>query len=265
MLAAALGVLGAMALVMTAAWVFQRAVGNAGWVDVFWTFGSGLSCAAVALLPLDAQALSSWRQSMIAGLQLLWALRLGSYVALRVRLGPEDARYAALRTAWGARFQSRMFWLLIVQAPATALLSLSVWLAAHVPSATLRPADAVGIALILICIAGEGLADAQMRRFKAQRNQPGAVCEIGLWRWSRHPNYFFETLAWVAYPVIAVRFSDAASWAALIAPLVMYALVRFLTGVPALEASLLRSKGEAYRRYQQRVSVLIPLPRRRGR
>jgi steroid 5-alpha reductase family enzyme len=262
--AAFFAVLLAMVLVMGTGWVFRRAMRDGGWSDVFWTYGTGIACAGVALMPPQHSRGPSWRQEVVAALAVLWALRLGTYVARRVRRGPEDSRYAALRQAWGRHFQGRMLGLLIVQAPATALLSLSVSLAAHAPGRP-RIADAAGIALVLSCIAGEALADRQMRRFKAQHADRRMVCESGLWHWSRHPNYFFEILIWVAYPIIAIRTADPMSWLALVAPLVMFCLVRFLTGVPPLEAALLRSKGDAYRRYQARVSALLPLPRRDAR
>ncbi len=259
MLGAFLLVLFGMGLVMSAAWFFQRRIVNAGWVDVFWTFGTGGACVAAALwASADANL---HRQLLVAALGASWALRLGLYVALRVAGGEEDARYARLRKDWGANFQSRMFALVIVQAPATALLTLSVFVAAH-HSGALGLRDGLGALVLVIAIAGEALADEQMRRFKKGAPK-GAVIDAGLWAWSRHPNYFFEWFGWLAYPMIGFDPSSGLSYFAWLAPLLMFVILRFGTGVPALEATMLASRGDAFRRYQARVSPFFPLPPKR--
>jgi steroid 5-alpha reductase family enzyme len=266
---ALLAVLVFMLLVMTAGWLYQRQVRNGGWADVFWTYGTGAACVAIALLPFDAHAAPIWRQELLAALMAIWALRLGGYVAARVRGGAEDVRYAQLRGAWGAAFQRRMFALLIVQAPATALLCVSVLLAARCPDPRPRIADAVGFCLMVAAMIGESVADRQMRAFRSKRSNSAdsahedRVCDSGLWGWSRHPNYFFEWLLWVALPVVAIQWSRPASVLSLAAPVVMFVLLRWVTGVPALEAAMLRTRGEAYRGYQSRVSAFLPLPPRR--
>jgi steroid 5-alpha reductase family enzyme len=262
-IALVLDVLVAMAAVMTASWAWQRAVDNAGWTDVFWTFGTGATCALAALAPIGGAPGPSWRQFMVAALVAIWASRLGRYIAGRVRGRPEDTRYAGLRTEWGRSFQGRMLGLSIIQAPASAVLSLSVLMAARNPAPELRPADMVGAAILVIAIVGESFADAQMKHFKASRHEQSAVCDTGLWSWSRHPNYFFEAFGWLAYPVIAVGTSRPWSWLSLLAPVTMFLLLCFGSGVPPLEAAMVRSKGEAYRRYQRRVSALLPLPPRK--
>lgn len=256
-------VLVAMAVVMTVGWSCQRAANNGGWTDVFWTYGTGATLATSALVPFGGNSAPTWRQTMVAAIVAVWALRLGTYVAARVARGPEDARYAALRRDWGGTFQRNMFGLLIVQAPATALLSISVLLAARNPEPGLRLADLAGAALLVVAILGETVADGQMKRFKAVSRGERVVCDVGLWGWSRHPNYVFEFLGWLAYPVIAVRLSEPLSWLSFVAPAVMFCVLRFGTGVPPLEAAMLRSKGDSYRRYQARVSPFLPLPPRK--
>lgn len=246
-----------MAAVMTVAWLTQRAVRNGGWVDVFWTFATGGACIAAALWPEPTANVN--RQFLVAGLSAVWALRLGGYIAHRVATSSEDTRYAGLRDEWGDRFQANMFWLVIVQAPAAAVLSLSVFAAAHGGAAEIGWRDMLGAAVLLIAIAGEGLADEQMRQFKRQGHH-GAIMDQGLWGWSRHPNYFFEWFGWLAYPVIAFDPADPWSWATWIAPAVMFAVLRFGTGVPALEKTMLQSRGDRFRDYQKRVSAFFPLP-----
>ncbi len=246
-----------MAAVMTAAWLVQRAVRNGGWVDVFWTFGTGAACVAAALWP--EPAMNSARQLLVAGLAAVWALRLGSYIAHRVATSTEDTRYASLREEWGAKFQANMFWLVIVQAPAAAILGLTVFAAAHGGGSDLGLRDVIGTLVLVIAIVGEGLADEQMRTFKSEGHH-GAIMDKGLWGWSRHPNYFFEWFGWLAYPVIGFDPSEPWSWATWIAPVVMFLILRFGTGVPALEKTMLQSRGDKFRDYQKRVSAFFPLP-----
>jgi len=248
-----------MAAVMACGWAYQRAVGNGGWTDVFWTFGTGATCTVACLVPLDAGAW--WRQGMVAALMAVWSLRLGLYIARRVATGREDVRYATLRSLWGAAFQTKMFGLLLVQAPVAALLGIAVLYAAHQPDPEFRAADVLGLLILAGAILGEGLADEQMRRFKTDAAH-GAVCDRGLWAWSRHPNYFFEILGWLAYPVIGFDPSNGWSLLAFLAPVLMFAVIRYATGVPPLEEAMVRSKGDAYRAYQARVSALLPWPPR---
>jgi steroid 5-alpha reductase family enzyme len=257
MLAPFLATLIGMAVVMLLAWLFQRIVRNGGWVDVFWTFGTGAACLTAALWPEPAA--NGNRQLLVAALAAVWALRLGIYIGHRVASEPEDTRYSGFRKEWGANFQRNMMILVLPQAPATAILSLSVFAAAHGGGPELGLRDLLGIAILVAAIIGEGLADEQMRRFRAQGIR-GAIMDKGLWGWSRHPNYFFEWLGWLAYPAIAFDPSQLWTWVTWIAPVVMFILLRFATGVPATEKSMLASRGDKFRDYQRRVSAFFPLP-----
>ncbi|HEY8002912.1 MAG TPA: DUF1295 domain-containing protein [Phenylobacterium sp.] len=255
----AFAVLILMSGVMLAAWAFGLTRRNGGWTDVFWTFGTGGALAGAALLPLGSVAPAP-RQWLVAGLVALWAIRLGAYIAGRVANHPEDPRYARFREQWGKAYPRNMLFVCLPQAAATALLALSVLAAARSPGPGLGPRDIAGVAVLLAAVAGEGFADAQMKRFKADPKNRGKVIDAGLWGWSRHPNYFFEWLGWLAYPVIALSPSQPLSWLSLVAPAVMFVLLTRVSGVPPLEEAQLRSKGEAYRRYQARVSAFFPFP-----
>jgi len=254
-----------MSGVMALAWLTVKATGNGGWTDVYWTFGTGAAAAACALVPVEGVH-SPARQALVAGLVLIWALRLGSYVALRVVRSPEDVRYAHLREQWRARFHSRLFGLVMVQAPATMLLCVAVRAAAARPAAELGLADLAGAMILAAAIIGEGAADRQMKRFKANPSNHGKVADSGLWAWSRHPNYFFQWLGWLAYPVMAIDPGGAypLGWLALVGPAFMYLVLVRLTGVPPLESAMLRTKGEAYRAYQARVPAFFPRPPNRS-
>jgi steroid 5-alpha reductase family enzyme len=257
-----LGVLAAMLAVMLAAWAYGLAVKNGGWTDVFWSFGAGGVLAAAALWPLEGEG-SFARQVLVALFMGAWGLRLGGYLALRVAGHPEDPRYAAFREGDPKSYPLRMLWVSLPQAPAAALLALSVVLAARRPEAALDLRDGLAALVFLAAFSGEALADSQMKRFRADPANKGKVIETGLWAWSRHPNYFFQWLGWCAYPVMALDPSRPITLLTLVAPLVMYGLLRYVSGVPPLEEAMLKSRGDAFRDYQRRVSVFIPLPPKR--
>jgi steroid 5-alpha reductase family enzyme len=248
---------------MLAGWAYQRARNNGGWTDVFWSFGMGLAGAACALFPLDGAPTP--RQWLVAALVGGWSLRIGLHIAVRVARSGEDARYRRLREDWGKAFQLRMALFLPGQAILSIPLVGAVMLAARRPGDSLGPADLAGVLILAVAVLGEGLADRQLDAFKADPAHQGQVCDVGLWSWSRHPNYFFEWLGWLAYPVIAIDLKGAypEGWLSLGAPLTMWLLLNFLSGVPPLEAHMLRSRGEAFRDYQRRTSAFFPLPPRR--
>jgi steroid 5-alpha reductase family enzyme len=244
-------------------WAFQAWRNNGGWTDVFWTFSMGLVGGLSALAPLRDGPPAA-RQTLVAVLIVLWSLRLGLHIRDRVVSTPEDARYAAFRKTWAPHFQRRMFGFLQAQGAAGAALLASVAVAAHNPAPGPGLLDLLGGAVLIIAILGEGLADAQLRAFSREPANKGKVCDVGLWSWSRHPNYFFEWLGWLAYPLIALDLSGQYRWglASLIAPVAMYGILRFGTGVPPLEEHMLVSRPAAFRAYQARVSIFFPLPPR---
>ena len=124
------------------------------------------------------------------------------------------------------------------------------------PAPQLHALELAGAALWLLALGGEALADAQLAAFKRDSANKGRVCAVGLWRFSRHPNYFFEWLIWVAFFVFAL--GSPRGWVAIIGPAsILYLLLR-VTGIPLTEEQALRSKGDAYRRYQQTTSAFIP-------
>jgi steroid 5-alpha reductase family enzyme len=202
---------------------------------------------------------------MVAVLAALWSLRLGSHIALRTAHGGDDPRYAALRQEWGAKANIRLFWFLQVQALAALVLVAALIAAADNPAPWPGLGDILGAALVVISILGEGVADRQLDRFRKDANNKGKVCDAGLWRYTRHPNYFFEWLGWLAYPLFAIDPGGAYPWGwlALSGPLCMYWLLVHVSGIPPLEQQMRHSRGEAYRAYQARVSAFIPLPSRR--
>jgi steroid 5-alpha reductase family enzyme len=255
----------ALAVLMAGAWVVQQKTGNSGWVDTIWTFSLGLVGAGSALWPV-AGAAPHARQWLVAALVAGWSIRLGSHIAARTRHITDDPRYAAFARDWGADAPRKMFLFLQNQALGSIPLAFAIFVAARFPADSLRLQDFLGIAILAAGIVGEGVADAQLKAFRENPSNKGRVCDAGLWRWSRHPNYFFEWFGWLAYPVIAISLGDPLSYpwgfAALLAPLMMYWFLVHVTGVPPLEQQMLQSRGERYRAYQARTSVFFPLPPR---
>jgi len=249
----------ALSVLLAAAWVVQRRTGNSGWVDTIWTFAVGGVGAVSALWPFTAAA-SPARQWLVALLALVWALRLGTHIAIRTAGIDDDPRYAAFAREWGADAPRRMFIFLQNQAMGSIPLVFAIFLAAQTPLQLLRLQDFVGAAILLVAIVGEALADAELKRFRTDPANKGHVCDVGLWRWSRHPNYFFQWFGWLAYPVIALSPSYGWGFATLLAPIFMFWILNFVTGIPPLEAQMLRSRGDAYRDYQQHTSKFFPLP-----
>jgi steroid 5-alpha reductase family enzyme len=251
----------ALSAIMTGAWLVRRATGNSGWIDFSWVIGVGLVGAVSALYPLHGEALGQ-RQWLVAALVALWSGRLGTHIGVRSARGEDDPRYAALAAEWGADAARRMFLFAQAQAAAAIPLAATIFIAAQRPEPALELQDVLGAALLGAAIVGEGIADAQLRRFGADPGNKGRVCDRGLWRWSRHPNYFFQWLGWLAYPLIAFDATLEYTWAwlTLAAPILMYWLLVEVSGIPPLEAHLLRSRGASFADYRSRTSAFFPLP-----
>lgn len=255
----------ALCVIMAGAWLLQRRTGNSGWVDTTWTFGLGAVGIAAALVPLPAAAAPNARQVILAMLVLAWALRLGLHIAIRSAAIGDDPRYARLAQDWGRDAPRRMFVFLQQQALGSVPLALAIFVAAQVPLAPLRMQDFVGFGILLIGLAGEMVADSQLRDFRNDPANRNRIIDTGLWRFSRHPNYFFQWFGWLAYPVIATDLSGQYpfGWLALLGPAVMYWVLRYATGVPHLERHLERTRGDTFRAHQARVNLFFPGPRKR--
>ena len=256
-----------LSVLMAIAWMVQQRTGNSGWVDTIWTFSVGLVGAGSALWPIDRTAPDA-RQWLVAALVASWSLRLGSHIAARTASISDDPRYAAFAREWGVDSPRKMFMFLQNQGFGSIPLVFAIFVAARFPQLGLRIQDGLGALILLVGIGGEALADAQLKNFRTDPANKGRVCDAGLWRWSRHPNYFFEWFGWLAYPVIALSIDYPLSypwgWATLLAPVFMYWILVHVTGIPPLEAQMLRSRGERYRDYQLRTSMFFPLPPQKG-
>jgi len=253
--------LAACALLFAGCFALARRMDNYGIVDVLWSYAFGPVALLYAALA-DGWAPRRW---LVAALVTAWSLRLGAYLHRRVMSHhpEEDGRYKEMRTRWAKNFTAEMFKFYQLQAVSVVILATPFLLAADRDTPRLTALDYAALALFLIALAGETLADRQLANFKQNPANQGKVCDTGLWAWSRHPNYFFVWLTWVAFALFALP--AAWGWLGLIAPAAILYLLLFVTGIPMTEEQSIRSRGDAYRDYQKRVSVFVPLPPKKNR
>ncbi len=243
------------ALTMCCGWLWQRRHQNAGIADVLW---SALLCFAALLFAATGTGALAPRV-LLALLGGGWALRLALHIGARVRREAEDGRYQSLRARWRGD-QRPWFIFFQIQALSVPLFALpfaAVASNSHPTAVWL----AIGALIWLAGVFGESIADRQLAGFRAEPSQQGRTCRRGLWRYSRHPNYFFEWLHWFAYVAWAVGSPLAVlAW---LGPIVMFVFLRYVSGVPWTEQQALRSRGEDYRAYQRSTSCFFPwFPRR---
>jgi steroid 5-alpha reductase family enzyme len=233
-------------------WALSVRMNNYGFLDVAWSFGvTVLAPLYVWLGPGDFT-----RKALFTALGVAWSLRLGIYILIRVlRHHPnEDARYQGLRLRWKGPAMFLVFF--EMQALLVAVFSLPFLFAAFNPSPSLQPLEFLGLGVVALALLGEATADWQMQKFKADPTKRGEVCQVGLWRYSRHPNYFFESMVWWGFFIAAL--SSPYGWISLVCPvLILYFLLK-VTGIPLTEEYAIKSKGEAYRAYQRSTSAFVP-------
>jgi steroid 5-alpha reductase family enzyme len=239
--------------VMAVLWEIQRRRRDASLVDAGWAAGIGVGGVLLLLLGEGDQT----RRLVTALLVCAWSLRLTVYLVRDRLIGkPEDGRYAMLREKWGTQAQVWFFLFFQFQA----VLVVFFVLPFVVIAATTAPFGAwydwLGLSLWLAAFAGVALADRQLARWRGDPANHGRTCRGGLWRYSRHPNYFCEWLLWFAYVALA---AGGGYWPlTLVVPLVLLLLLLFVTGIPYTEQRALASRGDDYRAYQRATSAFIP-------
>lgn len=234
-------------------WLIHLPLRNAAIVDVGWAGG-------LALLGLIYSSIAGGyplRAVLIAAMASLWGFRLAIFLLFTRVIGhPEEGRYVQLRREWGGNMALKFLLFFEFQALLCMLLSVPFLLAALNPQPRLSAFEYAATAIWLIAWIGELVADAQLHAFKSNPANRGATCRAGLWKYSRHPNYFFEWLIWVAFALFAM--GSPYGYLALFAPALMLFFLFRITGIPATEAQALRSKGDDYRQYQKTTSVFVP-------
>jgi steroid 5-alpha reductase family enzyme len=252
--------LAALCVLFALVYALARAIDNYGIVDIAWSYAFAALASFYAVLGAGSPA----RRALIAAMATVWSLRLGTHLLVRIaRKHPvEDGRYRQLRKDWGSLFRVKMAGFFQLQAVSVVLLGIPFLAACSNPAPALVPLEWAAGALWLVAISSEALADAQLSTYKRSA-AAGGVCDVGLWRYSRHPNYFFEWLIWVSFFLFAC--ASPWGWLGILSPACILFLLLRVTGIPATEEQSVRSKGEAYRRYQERTSPFVPLPTRKPR
>jgi steroid 5-alpha reductase family enzyme len=243
----------AVALSLATVWVLQRRSHNANLVDPIWSWSLGALGIWLAIAGAGPDAL----RTLLAVLPGLWALRLGLHLFKRNHNKPEDARYARFRKRWGEHADRNLFWFFQVQTIFAALLSLPFVVIAWRDDLPPTWALAIAIGVWIVSVAGESISDAQLARFKRDPANQGRVNREGLWRYSRHPNYFFECLHWVTYLFLCV--GTTWWWVGLIPPAVMAFLLLKVSGIPMVEARMAHDR-PGYADYIRTTSAFIPWP-----
>ncbi len=239
------------AIGMVAMWSYQLKTSNASHVDVAWAYGIG-GLAIFYAFQLQAMTASQW---VVLGCILVWSLRLGTFLWRRTSGKPEDTRYSELRKRWS---QAKFFVFYQFQALATVLFSVPVLISLQAMTFESLGSfhQMMGVAIAVISLLGESLADRQLARFKEDRSHQGLTCRVGLWKYSRHPNYFFEWMFWFSF--VAFAWGSSLWLMTWLGPVVMLILLFGITGIPPSEARALESRGDDYRDYQSKTSVFIP-------
>ena len=246
-----LGLIWALAAVaMGMGWLWQKRRSNAGIVDVIWSFGVGGAALLAAWLG-TGDGLPRIVMGVLGG---VWGARLGLHLWHRVRSEAEDGRYRHLRDHWNGN-QFYFFLLFQFQAVLITLFALPFLAVAANPAHSVWSA-AAAVAIWLLSVGGEALADRQLAVHRANPDNRGKTMRRGLWKYSRHPNYFFEWLHWFAYVLLA--FDSPLAWLAWSGPVVMYVFLRWISGIPYTEAQAMRTRGDDYRDYQRTTPMLFP-------
>ena len=243
-------------LLFALTWLLSLKLNNFSFVDVTWSYALALIAPLYALLGGGFTE----RKLVAVTMAALWSVRLGTYLLFRVKghHPHEDVRYAVLRENWKDNLAKNFFFFFQAQALLIVLLGVPVLLACLNPAPQLSLIEIIGALVWLIGLSGEALSDAQMKRFKSDPASKGKVCQVGLWRFSRHPNYFFESVVWWGFWLFAC--GSPWGWVTVYAPaLILYFLLR-VTGIPLTEECAVKSKGDAYREYQRTTSAFVPWP-----
>lgn len=241
-------------LIMIGLWSYyywyQR---NAALADVGFCVGFGLVSIGLGFMTTGDVG----HRVVVSAMGAVYAFRLGGYLfSRRVVNATEDPRYQAFRQKLGARAESWIVVYFIGQGVAIAIFSLPLLVLMSNPSASWSVWDVGGLVVWVLGVGGETLADYQLNHFRNQPHHSRQTCREGLWRYSRHPNYFFEGMHWCAYVIMGIGVPYG--WLTLIGPILMIWALLKVSGIPFAEAQALASRGEDYRQYQQTTNAFIP-------
>lgn len=250
LLVTALALLG----LMSALWILSVLRRDVSLIDIFW----GPAFVLVAWLAFgNREQPEHW---LLPVLTTVWGLRLGTHLALRKRGHGEDRRYQALRKAAGEQFWwTSLFTVFWLQGALVWIISLPLQFSPMSAPTASRVSLTIGVCLFALCLTFETVGDWQLARFQANKENRGKVLDQGLWRYTRHPNYFGDCCVWWGLWLCAIS-QGVPVWT-VISPIVMTTLLLRVSGVSLLERDLVQSK-PGYAEYVRKTSSFIPLPPR---
>ncbi len=257
LLPAALAGLGVIALLASITWAVGTARSNIAYVDRVWS----LFFVAAALVYAARLGMQGARTPWLLALVAVWALRLSGYITWRGWGAAEDRRYTAIRERNQPHFAIKSLFIVFGLQAVLAWVVSAPLLAGIASRRPLGWVDGVGIALAVFGIAYEAIADWQMQRFQRDTAQHGQVMDQGLWRWSRHPNYFGECCVWWGLFLLA---ASVGAWWTLVSPLLMTVLLLKVSGVTLLEKDI-GDRRPGYRDYVRSTNTFFPGPKRAQR
>jgi steroid 5-alpha reductase family enzyme len=254
MLASAVAIL----ILMVSTWIVSVIIKNASIVDIVW----GLGFVVVAWVGRVVGDGNDARQWLLTLLTTLWGLRLAGYLAWRNTGHGEDFRYRSMRKRWGSRFPLvSLLTVFGLQGTLMWIVSLGVQLGQADATPDLGILALIGVVVYAVGLFFEVVGDAQLTKFKADPASAGRVMDRGLWRYTRHPNYFGDACVWWGLALIAAE-TGGGAWG-LIGAAVMSFFLRRVSGVTMLERSL-KKRREGYAEYIARTSPFIPRPPKRS-
>ncbi len=243
---------------MTLFWYIGKRINNYAIVDVAWASALVLLCTIYFIMGNGFLL----RKILILGMVGFWGLRLGGYLLFTRILGGhgEDERYANFRKDYGEHANRKFFTnIFMFQGLLDVFLSIPFLLACLNPVPEFQIYEFIGLGIFFIAIIGESIADRQLHSFKSKPENKGKNCEIGLWYYSRHPNYFFEWLIWVSYFLVSISpVFGILGFLGILPMIVMYIFLTKFSGVPMAEKLSLEKRGDVYKEYQRTTSAFIP-------
>lgn len=238
---------GFCSLTMLIAWLVAVRMSFYSLVDVVWSYGIGTVVLLAAVLAQGANS----KRILAVVLAGVWSLRLGTHLTLRLKqhFPSEDGRYSVLKKNWG---KARFFVFFQFQALSQIAFCMPFFILISDPQSVFSKTTMLGILIFAMGFLGESLADQQLSRFRSKPENRHRVCDVGLWKYSRHPNYFFEWIIWCGIATSAL--SSPYGGLGLISPILMYLTLNYLTGIPYAEEQSLKSKGDLYKQYQAKTN-----------
>jgi len=241
-----------LTIIFIVGWLASIKIQNASIVDAMWALSLGIP----VFIYISSHDGSSLRKTILMGMALIWSFRLGIHLSKRIYAHhpEEDSRYKVLREQWEEKSNRNFLIIFLVNAVLVFSLSLPFYFSSQF-NGPLQPLEWIGIIVFCVGFIGESIADHQLAEFR-KLSGSGKICELGLWNYSRHPNYFFEAVIWVGIYLFCAASPNGIY--TFHAPVIMIFLLTKVTGIPPTERSLLKSRGDAYKEYQQTTSAFIP-------